>query len=426
MLKSLEIKRFKSIRSVKLDLARINLFIGGNGSGKSNLLEAIGLTSACINQGLRGTDLERKGIRLSPPELMKSAHKNAELPKIFELDAIFDHGLSYKCNLTSRENDPLLRFHSESCVNDGVKLFGRSGAGNKVHRQSISAELDKYRGIWSQIKVAFEFDDLVERTFSEFGRYAIYTPQTDFLRGKKGGVVDEPPIGLHGEGLPAAILAMLIQSQTPLRGRGHSFGSQQNFTDRALDLAFLPGWTNAVKVGKLKKSLLPQGVDDINQRMVYFIDKYMHEKRNTLSAYDSSEGTLFLLFVAVLIAHEDAPRYFALDNVDNALNPKLTRKLVETIIELTDEVHDAEYTFGPKQVFLTSHNPTSLDAFNLFDRNHRVFVVKRNEKGHTIVDRLQPSEGMTREDWNIAKNGKNLSQLWLDGMIDGANGAEDI
>ena len=79
---------------------------------------------------------------------------------------------------------------------------------------------------------------------------------------------------------------------------------------------------------------------------------------------------------------------------------------------------------GPRQVFLTSHNPTSLDAFDLFDEDQRVFVVERNEDGHTTVTRLKPRQGMTREEWQQAKNGRNLSQLWLDGEIRGALGQE--
>lgn len=420
MLKSLEIKLFKSIRSLKLDLGRVNLFIGGNGSGKSNILEAIGLLSACIDQGLRGRDLERKGMRLSPPELMKSAHKNAKLPKIFSLNANFSGNIHYQCNLTSRAHDPLLRFHSESCELNGKKQFGRSGAGAKVLGSSISSDLDKYRGMWDQIRFAFPFDASVEKTFSEFGRYAIYTPQTDFLRGKRGGALDVPPIGLHGEGLPEAALSVILRSnenKKPL---------ERDFANRAIRLVFLPDWTNRVRVGKIQQALVSQDIAEPSQEMVYFVDRFMREGRNTLSAYDSSEGTLFLLFVAILMAHEDSPRYFALDNVDNALNPKLTRKLVELMIELTDEVHEKDHPFGPKQIFLTSHNPTSLDAFDLFNPDHRVFVVSRNEKGHTLAERLEPAKDMTPEDWAIASNGKNLSQLWLDDMIEGANGAKSI
>ena len=52
MLKKLTVERFKSIRYATLDLGRINLFIGGNGAGKSNILEATGVLSAAVDRGL--------------------------------------------------------------------------------------------------------------------------------------------------------------------------------------------------------------------------------------------------------------------------------------------------------------------------------------------------------------------------------------
>ncbi|AKG92408.1 TPA_asm: AAA family ATPase [Geoglobus ahangari pleomorphic virus 1] len=45
MLKTLEIRNFKSIKHVKLDCRRINVFIGEPNTGKSNILESLGLLS---------------------------------------------------------------------------------------------------------------------------------------------------------------------------------------------------------------------------------------------------------------------------------------------------------------------------------------------------------------------------------------------
>ena len=45
MIKNLEIKNFKSIKHLKLDCKRINLFIGEPNTGKSNILETLGLLS---------------------------------------------------------------------------------------------------------------------------------------------------------------------------------------------------------------------------------------------------------------------------------------------------------------------------------------------------------------------------------------------
>ena len=49
MIDRLEIRNFKSIAAAELAFGRVNLFIGVNGSGKSNLLEAIGLYTVPVS-----------------------------------------------------------------------------------------------------------------------------------------------------------------------------------------------------------------------------------------------------------------------------------------------------------------------------------------------------------------------------------------
>ena len=53
MITALDIKGFKSVRQLHLDCRRINLFIGGPNTGKSNILEALGF----LSWGGRGGDL---------------------------------------------------------------------------------------------------------------------------------------------------------------------------------------------------------------------------------------------------------------------------------------------------------------------------------------------------------------------------------
>jgi len=68
---------------------------------------------------------------------------------------------------------------------------------------------------------------------------------------------------------------------------------------------------------------------------------------------------------------------------------------------------------------MTTHNPTTLDAIDLFNPLHRLFVVTRNNKGHTEVNRIPPPEGFTREDWVKKHGGMKLSEIWLSGLIGG-------
>ena len=420
MLKKLTVERFKSIRRATLELGRINLFIGGNGAGKSNILEATGVLSAAVDRGLGDTDLGRKGVRITPPELMKSAFKSHELPKTLQLTAELEDDVTYCIELTGKEDDSLLAFSSERCAQGQEPIFGRDPNGAQVRGTSVHGNLDRHRSLWDQVRTAFDFPDAVESALHGLSQYAIYAPQTDFLRGTARGRLDTPPIGLHGEGLPQAVRGLLVQREEAPGKEPPTF----EIKDRAARLAFLPQWARQVKVGRIDSALTPRALQNQGDDMVYFLDKFMHGRRHTLSVYDSSEGTLFLLFVAILLAHDDSPKLFALDNVDNALNPRMTRRLLEAIIEITKESSEKGLSCGPRQVFLTSHNPTSLDAFGLFDEDQRVFVVERNEDGHTTVTRLKPRQEMTPEEWQQAKNGRNLSQLWLDGEIRGALGQE--
>ena len=424
MLEQLKISRFKSIKAQELDLGQVNLFIGGNGAGKTSLLEAIGLASACLGRGLGDSDIATKGLRLTPPELMKSSFKNEDLPKTLELVAKFTKGVEYGASLQSSENNPLLRFLSERAMLKDSKLFSRNPRGAKVLGSSVPDRFDKNRGMWDPIRIAdYGIPTEATETFDEFSKFVIYTPQTDVLRGRRSGHVDVPPIGLHGEGLAEAVRSFLNMwgSLKPKNGSGAG-KVEWKIIDQCGDLAFLPGWASSFGTRRRKATLDSRDLANPSGVKVHFIDKFMHGKRNKLSVYDSSEGTLFLLFAAIILAHPDAPRTFALDNVDNALNPAVTRKLIEQIIKVAATANRKDTNLGARQIFLTSHNPTALDAFDLFNDDQRVFVVQRNKKGHTTATRLQPQEGMSREDWSLCMKGKNLSQLWIEGAISGVLG----
>lgn len=414
MLTELNISRFKTIKSERLSFGKVNLFIGGNGAGKSNILEAIGLASACFDRGLGDSDLARKGMRLTPPELMKSSFKGDELPKTLELQAVLNGDVSYRCQLQSSERDPLLRFFSEKAEIGSSVIFGRSHRGARATGVTHASRLDKSRGMWDQIKATYDkIPENAAATFAQFSEYVIYSPQTDFLRGRQSGRVDVPPIGLHGEGLSEAVRSILRHDHL----LKNTDSATYKLLDTCLNLAFLPGWASQFGTASRRKAFTSRDMAQAGAKSVFFRDKFMREDRNQLSAYDSSEGTLFLLFVAIILSHPDAPKIFALDNVDNALNPKLTRLLVEQIIKVAGGAWGDTGKFGAKQVFLTSHNPTALDAFDLFDDDQRVFVVRRNAKGYTKVTRLEPPKGMSRDEWSIAKGGRNLSELWLDNAI---------
>lgn len=250
MFRQLKINRFKSIHDETISFGSVNLFIGGNGAGKSNVLEAIGLLSAALERGVNEADLSRKGLRLSTPAMFKSAFKNDRLPRTLQMAAEFDERCSYAFELTAREADTTLRFQTEKARLANRTLFGRSGNGTTAMGRSIARPMNEQRSVWDQARSAFDVPARMTNQFDAISRYAIYSPQTAFLRGEQVGAVQTPPIGLHGEGLAQALAAAL---------------SQPSFTDKAtqelyneiFSLIWLPGWARSASVGPSSPQIVP-------------------------------------------------------------------------------------------------------------------------------------------------------------------------
>lgn len=82
MITQIKIENYKSILSLDLDLGRVNVLIGENGSGKTNILEAVALGSAAAEDNLEDSYLSIKGIRLSEPKMMKPGFTSEQVSEV--------------------------------------------------------------------------------------------------------------------------------------------------------------------------------------------------------------------------------------------------------------------------------------------------------------------------------------------------------
>ena len=106
-------------------------------------------------------------------------------------------------------------------------------------------------------------------------------------------------------------------------------------------------------------------------------DRFIYQNSKTIDQRSTSEGFLYLLFYFSLLISENTPNFFAIENVETSLNPKLCTKVTQVIVELAKKYN--------KQLILTTHNPAVLDGLNLDDPDQKLFVVFRNSEGHTTV-----------------------------------------
>jgi len=63
-LKNISFGNFKSLYNTSFEPGKVNVFIGANGSGKSTILEGIGLLSAAMTDRVDAGSLQRKGSSL--------------------------------------------------------------------------------------------------------------------------------------------------------------------------------------------------------------------------------------------------------------------------------------------------------------------------------------------------------------------------
>jgi len=391
MIETLTVKSFKSLESVTVELGSVNVFIGANGSGKSNLLEALGILSAAADGKVNDQALLNRGVRPGVPALYKTSFpsKQRRPPHIFF--AARNSQARYEVSLHNplRDPKPAWRFKHERWQKGQEKLVGRSPAS----REPWNPE----QGLAARLAVEYDEGDPAMQLLRELQGYQIFAPTTPVLRGIAPEPQPRKPVGLSGGQLPIALRELLNLRRT-----------KPHVREICADALELIDWARSYgSAAATMISLSPAAA--ASQRVVRFADRYMQPGRNVLSGFDASEGALLVLFHAVLAGHELSPSLCAVDNADHGLNPRLARALMGKLCNW--------YLGAPqqRQILLTTHNPLVLDGLPLQDERVRLFTVSRTNSGRTTVKRVEVDESLLAK----AKEGWTLSRLWVMGHLGG-------
>ncbi|EKF9663111.1 AAA family ATPase [Vibrio cholerae] len=423
MINTIEIKNFKSTSNLKLDLGRVNVFIGENGSGKSTILEALTMAGAAEADRLDEEFLELRGIRVASPKLMRSAFKsdNCEEPieisvmahvddqdsSIHNSDVIRHYNMSHdnetfsEWNVTKKTDikNPMSKsfnehferyldltdvFYELSKIKDSKEMlqkFFDSGLDENIKSYLMDDELMKrslniykYKGL---------VIDIFNSAFEELRRFAIFSPQIEQLK-ELNRESKLKPLGIYGEGLLTLLKEIFIKQPDAIED-----------IEEGLELI---GWYESFNINNEPE--LPSQSLIINDTYVKGIN---------LELRNANEGFLYMLFYMALFVSKDTPKIFAIDNIDAALNPKLCTALIEQLVKLSKKYD--------KQVLLTTQNSAVLDGIDLGDDEQRIFVVSRNKRdGSTKAKRL------TMKDKPKDANGEpiRLSEAMLRGYIPNA------
>ncbi|MEG4491344.1 AAA family ATPase [Microcoleus sp. D3_18_C4] len=397
MIGEVRIENYKSIQKLKLELGRVTVLIGENGCGKSNILEAIALASAAANDKLDNEFLAARGIRVTEPRFMRSAFEMENLVKDIKIDIRENEGENFTYILQN-DNSPYSKWADKNLYERHflAKDFDKSmetqnllSTKPKNQHEEISLELL----IKSLKKDALQNPKIqklllglesINRMLSPANliNFTIYSPENQALRTfEKEGQIQ--PLGINGEGLFKLI-------------------------------KFLNSETNQDKLNQIKGKLrlidwfrdfeVPEDLSPL-QSSLQIKDKYLDTDLTYFDQKSSNEGFLFLLFYFALFISDLTPKFFAIDNIDASLNPRLCRRLMQELVELAKKYD--------KQVIFTTHNPAVLDGLDLEDDEQRLLVISRNQLGYTKARRIlgpKPLEGQEPVE---------LSEAFLRGYIGG-------
>ena len=285
MIKKIHIQNFKSIYDLELEVGRVNLFIGENGSGKSNLLEALVFVSANQSNKLDDEFLFSRGLRVPSPELMRSAfHKEDSNRQI-----IIAIGDKLELDLYSFNHDNteygIWRYNSEIQFEKAIGLEYPDVNIDKISsviKKSIKQNPELFlklinHGLSSNLEITLSPEHRYE-----FKNFIIYSPENTALRVfQKEGQIQ--PLGINGEGL-LKLLKVINNYE------------DKSYINTIIESLQLFDWFENITI--------PTDIHSL-ENIVTIKDKYLYREFTQRSA---NEGFLFILFYITLIVAKETPK----------------------------------------------------------------------------------------------------------------------
>lgn len=248
MIKSLDIRNFKSIKHLTLNCRRINIFIGAPNTGKSNILETIGLLSHIAHGDTR------EFIRF---ENMRNL--------------FYDENLEEKISVSFDQNTVQIKFKDGSFLGDYLKIdTATSHAPIRVFEYLYSGE-----GPRTTFRNFFQFKFYRFKTIENFPSH-----HSEYLN---------PPYGNN--------LLIILLSYKGLRNIVSEFFSEFGFR------VVLEPQTGTIKIQKELDGILihfPYSLaSETLQRIIFYLTA-IHSNKNSIIAFEEPESHAFPYYTKYL------------------------------------------------------------------------------------------------------------------------------
>ncbi|MBD3177351.1 MAG: AAA family ATPase [Armatimonadia bacterium] len=374
MLSRLRVGGYRSLRDVEWHPGALNVLIGPNAGGKSNVLQTLELIHRCAAGGVNGFVKHHGGLSAlrwdGTPGAVEFCIDTADRPSTGSFAAggptgpfSSSNAFSYTLSLIAPQRD---------AVAVAEEVLWHSGAESEpvcIRRSGLSAAMLQQDG--DVLSYDMPEDQIGESALARTpgpGTAHLTRAFASFLRGWAiYAAVDFPPdcqarrpplasyetqVDSEG-GNTAAVLHTLYSEHRAFRDLLDD-AMRTAFGDEFEELVFRP-----VAAQRVELCLRWRSLDALRP------------------AADLSDGTLRFLFLVAVLANPESPALVAIDEPDAGLHPSMLPIVAELAQEATRR----------SQVVFTTHSPELLDAFG---PNPPTTTVAELTEGRTVLSTLEP------------------------------------
>lgn len=369
MFTQLHVENFLSLKNVDVELGKVNVFIGPNASGKSNIAKAFQLIAKHAREGFPILD-GYKNLR----EL--SFGFNPKVDIFLSLVILIGKAkYGWILQLTNERYIEKIMLSNEIILeHEGSRNVVRT-KDRKIHGLlRFSRKLDYFsRDIWPSVLTALpsDIDTNIHHLASDLRNISVHSFTPDRLR-SKNSVDESPSLKYHGDNLARHLLYL--------------------YTEKRKDF-----W----RIEETLRSMIPEIEEIIPHIEGTSVEIWIKVKdlNEPLKPYNISDGTLRLL--AVITALYGGFSLVVLEEPENCIHPYL----LETLMQLARD--------SPPQVIITTHSPYLLDHV----KPEEVYVVEKMDL-ETKVKKLSKSDDMAAVR-KFLEEGGTLGEAWHSGLIGG-------
>ena len=401
MLSSFTVENFKSYRQATLTLEPLTILIGANGSGKSNLIEALRLLSWIAQGNTLGSIShavqKQNGIRGTVRDLGFKSHGTVSLA----CHTTHDRWNEYSITLDRHNDELTISDERLTGTNKQTQLFEIVDTSEKEGTVKVTYDNFARSGRKPRVTCHNRMPILIQ--FQSSASFGMHQKAQEII----------PHVLKQYQDWLSTIVFLEPQ---PLAMRGYSFrerrlsGDGANLSGVLYNLCSQPETKDALL--QFVKALPEQDIKAISFIRTTPRDEVMVQLTETFgsveSQYDAtllSDGTLRVLAIAAAVLSAPSGSLVVIEEIDNGIHPSRARQLLGRLLNIACERH--------LRVLLSSHNPALLDALPDHAVPHVVFCYRHTEDGASQLICLKDMENYP----GLVAQGP-LGQLMTQGVID--------